>query len=77
MWAYRPSDWGRLARDRRIRLGLSQAELASQAGLTRQWVNRFEGGQGTGAARLDAALRVMDLLGLVIDLRPEDSEVPR
>jgi transcriptional regulator with XRE-family HTH domain len=77
MWAFRPADWGHLARDRRVDLGLSQAALAAQAGVSRQWVNRFEGGKGTGAARLDAALRVMDLLGFAVDIRPDDSEPPR
>lgn len=77
MWAYRPADWGNLARDRRAQRGWTQAQLGAKAGVTRQWVNRFENGKGTGAARLDAALRVMDLLGFVIDLRPEDTEAAR
>ena len=73
MWAIKPGDWGRLARDRRVGLGWSQAELAGHVGVTRQWVNRFESGAGTGAARLDAALRTLDLLGLVVDVRPDDA----
>ncbi|MDR1188099.1 MAG: helix-turn-helix domain-containing protein [Bifidobacteriaceae bacterium] len=74
MWAYRPSDWGRLARDRRVGLGLTQAQLAELAGVTRQWVNRFENGKGAGAARLDSALAVMDFLGLVVDVSPQSGE---
>jgi hypothetical protein len=42
--------------------------------VTRQWVNRFENGKGAGAARLDAALRLMDFLGLVVDVHPENTE---
>ncbi|MDR0592534.1 MAG: helix-turn-helix domain-containing protein [Bifidobacteriaceae bacterium] len=71
VWAFRPSDWGNLARDQRVRLGWSQADLAARAGTTRQWVNRFESGAGTASARLDLALRVMDLLGLIVEVRPE------
>jgi transcriptional regulator with XRE-family HTH domain len=57
-----------------VGLGLTQAELARLAGVTRQWVNRFENGKGAGAARLDAALRLMDFLEMVVDVHPENTE---
>lgn len=41
--------------------GLSQAELAEQAGLSRKWVNEFE--RGNPNARVGAVLDVLRALG--------------
>jgi transcriptional regulator with XRE-family HTH domain len=71
MWATRPFDWGMLARDRRVALGLSQAEVAKACDTTRQWVVRFESGMATAASRLGLALRIMDYLGLIVQITPE------
>jgi len=49
-------------RGRRVDLGLSQAEVAERAGVSRQWVNAFERGKGT--AELQLVLRLLDVLDL-------------
>ncbi|MGV8882977.1 MAG: helix-turn-helix transcriptional regulator [Rhodoglobus sp.] len=61
-------DIGRLARQRRIDLGLSQDDLASRAGVTRQWLSRFE--QSKADVTLSKALAIMRELDLTIDVRP-------
>lgn len=53
-------------RGRRQALGLSQGELASMAGVSRDWMNYFEGGKPT--VELSHVLRVFDALGLRLDL---------
>jgi HTH-type transcriptional regulator/antitoxin HipB len=53
-------------RGRRTDLGLSQAELAQRAGVSRKWVSEFEGGKPS--AELGLVMRVLDELGIAIDL---------
>jgi len=64
---------GAAARDRREALGWSQQVLAERAGVTREWVVRFEGGKAS--VRLDRVFDVITALDLVVDLearsRPE------
>jgi transcriptional regulator with XRE-family HTH domain len=55
-------DLAALARGRRRALGLSQAELAERAGVSRQWVSGFEAGNPGAELRLVIAL--LDSLGL-------------
>jgi y4mF family transcriptional regulator len=57
---------GAAARDRRERLGWSQQALAERAGVTREWVVRFEGGKPS--VRLDRVFDVITALGLVVEL---------
>jgi transcriptional regulator with XRE-family HTH domain len=64
MIADRPRDWANIVRDRRMELGLSQAELAQRIGLSRQWVVRFENGAGTDVAQLTTVLDVVAALRL-------------
>jgi y4mF family transcriptional regulator len=49
-------------RGRRQELGLSQAQLAARAQVSRAWVNEFESGKP--AAELRLVLAVVDALGL-------------
>jgi len=58
-------------RGRRQDLGLNQAELASRAGVSRKWIYEFEAGKPT--AEFGLLLRVLEALGLALDLtaRPE------
>lgn len=64
-------DFGALARERRRHLGLSQAQLADRAHVTRQWVVRFEsGGSDASLAKVLAVLRALDL-DLKLDLRDD------
>lgn len=58
-------DLAALVRGRRKDLGLSQAELADRAGVSRKWIYQFEAGKPTAELRL--ILRVLDVLGLVLD----------
>jgi HTH-type transcriptional regulator / antitoxin HipB len=57
-------------RGRRADLGISQAELATRAGVSRKWVYEFEAGKPT--AEFGLLLRVLEALGLGIELTPSD-----
>jgi y4mF family transcriptional regulator len=57
---------GAAARERREHLGWSQQALADAAGVTREWVVRFEGGKAT--VRLDRVFDVLTALGLGVEL---------
>lgn len=53
-------------RGRRTDLGISQVELAKRAGVSRKWVYEFEADKP--AAEIGLLLRVLDALGLGIEL---------
>ena len=53
-------------RGRRTDLGLSQAELARRAGVSRKWISEFEAGKPT--AEFGLVIRVLDELGVALDL---------
>ncbi len=57
-----PADIGALIKDRRRALGLDQAELATQIGVSRLWVNQVEGGKP--GASLGLVLRALSALGV-------------
>ena len=57
---------GAAVRERRERVGWSQQSLADAAGVTREWVVRFEGGKAT--VRLDRVFDVLTVLGLGVEL---------
>jgi HTH-type transcriptional regulator/antitoxin HipB len=57
------------ARGRRLDLGLNQADLARRVGVSRKWLVEFEAGKQS--AELGLVLRVLDELGLLLDLSPE------
>lgn len=60
-------------RGRRQDLGLSQAELAKRAGVSRKWVYEFEAGKST--AELGLVLRVLEELGFGLELgKDSDAE---
>jgi HTH-type transcriptional regulator/antitoxin HipB len=59
-------DLAATVRGRRMDLAISQAELAARAGVSRKWVYEFEAGKPTAELRL--ILRVLDALGLVLDV---------
>jgi len=54
------------ARGRRLDLGLSQAQVAKRVGVSRKWIVEFEAGKSS--AELGLALRVLDELGLALDV---------
>ncbi len=53
-------------RGRRKELGLSQAELAARAGVSREWLNAFETGKPT--VEFSHVLRLLDALHLKLEL---------
>lgn len=64
-------DLAAAVRGRRRDLGLSQAELAARAGVSRKWIYQFEAGKPTAELRL--ILRVLDALGLVLDVTYDEA----
>ena len=56
------TDAAAVVRGRRVDLGLSQAALAAQAGVSRKWIYEFEAGKPT--VELGLMLRVFEALGL-------------
>lgn len=58
-------------RGRRHDLGLSQAALASRAGVSREWISGFESGKAT--VEFGLVIRVLDSLGLGLDLVVRDT----
>ncbi|MGO8722616.1 MAG: helix-turn-helix transcriptional regulator [Acidimicrobiales bacterium] len=59
-------DLAATVRGRRQDLGLSQVELAAKAGVSREWINAFEGGKTT--VEFGLVIRVLDALGLCLDI---------
>jgi len=63
-------DLASTVRGRRQDLGLSQAEIAARAGVSRDWVNQIEAGKPK--AEFGLVLRLLDALGLQLDTVPRD-----
>lgn len=63
------TDLGAVAAEQRIKVGLTQSELAELAGVTRDWLARFE----TGSPNVTVArvMRVYRALGLDLVVRHE------
>jgi y4mF family transcriptional regulator len=59
-------DLAAAVRGRRKDLGMSQDELATRAGVSRKWVYEFEAGKP--GAEFSFVLRVVDTLGLALEL---------
>ena len=57
-------------RGRRTDLGLNQADLAHRAGVSRKWIYEFEAGKPT--AEFGLVLRVIEELGLSLEIGPAD-----
>ena len=57
-----PRDVGVAVRGRRKDLGMSQADLAARAGVSRRWLSAFEAGKPS--VELGIVLKVLDALGL-------------
>ncbi len=57
-------------RGRRQSLGLSQADVARRARVSRQWINEFEAGKPTAELRL--VIQLLDALGLRLSLDERD-----
>jgi HTH-type transcriptional regulator/antitoxin HipB len=68
-------DFAAAVRGRRQELGLSQAQLATRAHVSRAWVNAFESGKP--AAELRLVLAVVDALGLELQLGSREGQSNR
>lgn len=62
-----PTDLGAVIRDRRKQLGMGQAVLAAQIGVSRQWVVAVE--RGHSRAELGLILRALDTLNIQLDTK--------
>jgi HTH-type transcriptional regulator / antitoxin HipB len=62
--------YGKALRERRRLLGLTQEDVAVEAGVGRRFVIELE--RGKPGASLEHALRVASLLGLEVDLVPRE-----
>jgi len=62
---------GLLVRERRLQIGLTQAQLAEQVGASREWVRLLE----SGRPRLDLGLtlRALGALGIVLNAETRES----
>ncbi|HEX6039333.1 helix-turn-helix domain-containing protein [Longimicrobium sp.] len=58
---------GLRVRDRRLEMGMSQAQLADRVGVSRQWVVNLE--RGNAGAALGQVMQVLDILKLDMHLR--------
>lgn len=63
----RVRDLGAAGRRARREAGLSQQALADEAGVSRQWLSRFESGKNP-SAELRKVLDVFGALGLAVEL---------
>jgi HTH-type transcriptional regulator/antitoxin HipB len=59
-------------RGRRQTLGLTQADVARRARVSRQWISEFESGKPT--AELGLVIRLLDALGLYLSVEPHDAK---
>ncbi|HTZ65539.1 MAG TPA: helix-turn-helix domain-containing protein [Solirubrobacteraceae bacterium] len=67
-------DLAAILRGRRRDLGLTQAELAARAGVSRKWIYQFEAGKP--AAELRLILRALDALGLALEVTDQEQAAP-
>jgi HTH-type transcriptional regulator / antitoxin HipB len=69
-----PTELGATVRSRRRQLGLSQAETAKLAAVSRLWINEFEGGKST--VELGHVLAILTALDFSLELTTPDREPP-
>jgi HTH-type transcriptional regulator/antitoxin HipB len=63
-------DLAAAVRGRRLDLGMNQSQLARRARVSRKWIVEFETGKPTSEFGL--VLRVLDALGLELDVSPTE-----
>ncbi|BDZ39866.1 helix-turn-helix domain-containing protein [Microbacterium suwonense] len=63
------TDLGAVAAEQRIKIGLTQSELAQRADVTRDWLARFE--TGSPNVTIARVMRVYRVLGLDLVVRDE------
>jgi HTH-type transcriptional regulator/antitoxin HipB len=67
-----PTDLGAFIRERRMKLGLDQAELAEKAGTSRKWLIEVE--RGKPRAAIGLILRRLRSLEISVDLQADSLE---
>lgn len=67
-----PADLGAFIRERRIKLGMDQSDLAEQAGTSRKWIVEVE--QGKPRAEIGLVLRTLKTLGVFLDIAVDRSQ---
>ena len=72
MRAATTEDLGAAVRAERTRRGMTQTELASLSGTTRQWISAFE--RGRTRVETDLAFGTLGAIGLSVDLSPDPPE---
>lgn len=60
------ADLGAFIRERRVKLGMDQSELAEKAGTSRKWIVEVE--QGKPRAEIGLVLRTLKALGVSLDI---------
>jgi HTH-type transcriptional regulator/antitoxin HipB len=60
------TDLGAFIRERRIKLGMDQSDLAEKAGTSRKWIVEVE--QGKSRAEIGLVLRALKTLGVSLDI---------
>ena len=60
------TDLGAFIRERRIKLGMDQSDLAEKAGTSRKWIVEVE--QGKPRAEVGLVLRTLKTLGVSLDI---------
>ena len=60
------TDLGAFIRERRIKLGMDQSDLAEKAGTSRKWIVEVE--QGKPRAEIGLVLRALKTLGVSLDI---------
>ncbi len=60
------TDLGAVIKERRIRLGMDQSNLAEKAGTSRKWIVEVE--QGKPRAEIGLVLRTLKTLGVSLDI---------
>ena len=66
------ADLGAFIRERRVKLGMDQSDLAEKAGTSRKWIVEME--QGKPRAEIGLVLRTLKTLGVSLDIAVDRSE---
>jgi|SRR5215469_4820858 len=68
------SDLGALIREKRLKLGLDQIDLAQKAGTSRKWLVEVENGKPR--AEIGLILRTLKVLGVTLSVTDAVSDLP-
>ena len=66
------TDLGAFIRERRVKLGMDQSDLAEKAGTSRKWIVEVE--QGKPRAEIGLILRTLKALGVSLDLAADRAQ---